>query len=105
VTHRPPPDWVTKDSPFIFITDGIESAVRQAKKAAGDKNVAVATPSITQQCLKAGLLDGLHIDLVPVLLGSGTRLFEYLGIEPIQLETTRVIEAPGVTHLDFRVIK
>jgi dihydrofolate reductase len=105
VTHRVPPEWVKEGSPFIFVTYGIESAVRQAKKAAGDKNIAVATPSITQQCLKAGLLDGIHIDLVPVLLGSGTRLFEYLGVEPIELETTRVVEAPGVTHLDFRVVK
>ena len=58
---------------------------------------------MTQQCLKAGLLD--EIDLVPVLLGQGLRLFEYLGIEPIELETVRVINVPGVTHTSFRVIK
>lgn len=105
VTHNPPQEWVKEGSPFVFVTDGVESAIRQAKEAAGEKNVAIATPSITQQCLKAGLLDSIHIDLVPVLLGSGIRLFEHLGIEPLALETTRVIEAPGVTHLDFRVIK
>jgi dihydrofolate reductase len=87
------------------VNDGIESAIRQAKKAAGDKNVAVATPSITQQCLKAGLLDEIHIDLAPVLLGQGLHLFEHLGIEPIELENIKVVEAPGVTHLGFRVVK
>jgi dihydrofolate reductase len=105
LTHSVPQEWVKPGSPFIFVTDGIESAVREAKKAAGDKNVAVATPSITQQALKAGLLDEIHIDLVPVLLGQGTRLFDYLGIEPVELEAIRVVQAPGVTHLGFRVIK
>jgi len=105
VTHRVPQEWVKEGSPFIFVTDGIESAIRQAKQVAGKKDIAVATPSITQQCLKAGLLDGIHIDLVPVLLGSGTRLFERLGIEPVELEITNVVQAPGVTHLDYRVIK
>jgi dihydrofolate reductase len=106
VTHRAsPPEWVKEGSPFIFVNDGIESAIRQAKKAAGDKNVAVATPSITQQCLKAGLLDEIHIDLAPVLLGQGLHLFEHLGIEPIELENIKVVEAPGVTHLGFRVVK
>ncbi len=105
VTHRVPQEWVKEGSPFIFVTDGIESAIRQARQAAGDKDIAVATPSITQQCLKAGLLDAIHIDLVPVLLGSGTRLFEQLGIEPLELEITQVVDAPGVTHLTYRVIK
>ena len=105
VTHNPPQEWVKPGSPFTFITDGIESAIRQAKQAAGDKNVAVATATTTQQCLKAGLLDEIHIDLVPVLLGSGVRLFDYVGIEPIELEIAQVIPAAGVTHLAYRVIK
>jgi dihydrofolate reductase len=105
VTHSAPQEWVKEGSPFTFVTDGVESAIRQAKAAAGERDVAVATPSITQQCLKAGLLDAIHIDLVPVLLGAGVRLFDHLGIEPIDLESTRVIEAPGVTHLTFRVVK
>ncbi len=58
-----------------------------------------------QQCVKAGLLDEIHVDLVPVLLGGGVRLFEHLGPESIELESTRVIEVPGVTHLTFRVVK
>jgi len=105
VTHSVPQEWVTEGSPFTFVTDGVESAIRQAKNAAGDKNVAVATAKIMQQCLTAGLLDEITIDLVPVLLGEGIRLFEHLGTEPIELESTRVVEAPGVTHLRFRVVK
>ena len=61
--------------------------------------------SIAQQCIEAGLLDVVHVNLVPVLLGGGVRLFEHLGSAPIDLESTRVIEAPGVTHLKFRVVK
>lgn len=105
VTHTVPEEWVKDDSPFTFVTDGVESAIRQAKQAAGDKNVVVSTASILQQCLKAGLIDEIYIDLVPVLLGSGVRLFEHLGTELIELERIHVIEAPGVTHLGFRVAK
>ncbi|HSJ54698.1 MAG TPA: dihydrofolate reductase family protein [Anaerolineae bacterium] len=105
VTHRVPRDWANTDAPFTFVTDGVESAVEQARRAAGGKDVAVGAASITQQCLKAGLLDEVHIDLVPVLLGKGVRLFEHLGAEPIELERTRVVEAPGVTHVTFRVVK
>ena len=82
-----------------------ESAVEQAKAVAGEKDVGVGAASIAQQCITAGLLDEIHIDLVPVLLGNGVRLFEHLGGEPIELERTRVIEAPGVTHMTFRVVK
>ena len=105
VTHTVPREWVKEGSPFTFVTDGVESAVRQAKKAAGEKNVVVATASILQQCLIAGLVDEIDIDLAPVLLGAGIRLFDNLGAEPINLEITRVVEAPGVTHLRFRVVK
>jgi len=61
--------------------------------------------SIVQQCIKAGLLDEIVINLVPVLLGDGVRLFDHLGTEPIELEHTRVIEGAGITHLTFRVVK
>jgi dihydrofolate reductase len=105
VSHTIPQEWVKEGSPFIFVTDGIESAIRQAKQAAGDKNVMVSTATTLQQCLKAGLLDEIHIDVVPILLGAGVRLFDQLGTEPIELESIRVIEAPGVTHLGFRVVK
>lgn len=105
MTHNPPQEWIKPDSPFVFVTDGIESAIRQAKAVAGDKDVAIATAETTQQSLKAGLLDEIHIDLVPVLLGQGIRLFDYLGIEPSDLETVEVINAPGVIHMTFRVVK
>ena len=105
VTHTVPQEWIKEGSPFTFVTDGVERAVAQAKAVAGDKNVGVGGANITQQCIKAGLLDELQIDLVPVLLGAGIRLFNHLGIEPIELERTSVVEAPGVTHISFRIIK
>jgi dihydrofolate reductase len=105
VTHTIPQEWVKEGSPFTFVTDGVESAVERAKEIAGGKNVGVGGADIARQCLKAGLLDEIQIDLVPVLLGSGVRLFEHLGIEPVELERTKLIEAPGVTHLGFRVVK
>jgi dihydrofolate reductase len=105
VTHSPPEEWLYPGSPFTFVTGGVESAVRQAQAAAGDKDVAVSSASIAKQCLRAGLLDEIYLDLVPVLLGGGVCLFEPQGVEPVQLETIRVVEAPGVTHLGFRVVK
>jgi dihydrofolate reductase len=105
VTHHVPQEWVKEGSPFTFVTDGVASAVAQARRLAGEKNVAVASATIMQQCLKAGLLDEINIDLVPFLLGQGVRLFAYLGIEPIALECTRVVVTPDVTHLRFRVVK
>ena len=93
-------------STFMFVTDGIESIVEQAKAAAGAKNVYVlGGANIAQQCLSSGLLDEMQIRLVPVLLGGGVRLFDHLGIGQIELKRTRVIDSPGVTHLKFRVIK
>jgi dihydrofolate reductase len=92
---------------FAFVTDGIEAALEQARAAAGDKDVALAGgASVAQQYLKAGLLDELQIHLVPLLLGDGVHLFDRLGIDPtVELETTRVIASPSVTHLRFRVLR
>ncbi|MGH8245951.1 MAG: dihydrofolate reductase family protein [Gammaproteobacteria bacterium] len=105
VTHTVPQEWVKPGSPFTFVTEGVESAVEKAKQAAGDKDVVASTATLLQQCLNAGLLDEIHLDLVPVLLGAGVRLFDNLGAAPIELERTRVVEALGVTHLRFRVVK
>lgn len=105
VTHTVPQEWVTEGSPFTFVTDGIESAIRQATKAAEDKDVVVCTASILQQCLNAGLMDEIHVDVAPLLLGGGVRLFNHLKIAPIELECIRVVAAPGITHLGFRVVK
>ena len=105
VTHAPAAEWVKPGSPFTFVTDGVASAIAQAQQHAGDKDVAISTASIMQQALAAGLLDEIHIDLVPVLLGMGIRLFENLGTAPIKLEQTRTVESMGVTHLTYRVVK
>ena len=105
VTHTVPQEWDSEESPFTFVTDGLERAVEQAKAVAGDKDVGVVGASLVQRCIRAGLLDEIHLDLVPVLLGDGVRLFDHLGTEAIELESTRIIEGAGVTHLTFRVVK
>jgi dihydrofolate reductase len=105
VTHHPAPEWSRPGSPFTFVTDGVASAIRQAQQAAGGRSVSVSSASIVQQCLRLGLLDELRIDLVPVLLGGGVRLFDQIGLAPVELERTAIVEAPGVTHLRFRVFK
>jgi dihydrofolate reductase len=105
VTHSFPEVWDYEGSPFTFVTDGVESAVEQARAVAGEKNVAVGAASLVQQCLRAGLLDEVHVDVVPVLLGDGVRLFDHLGTEHIELERTELIADPDVTHMTFRVVK
>ena len=105
VTHTVPEEWSGADSPFIFVTDGVERAIAQAKAAANGKDVGVAGADIAQQCLQLGLLDEIHIHLVPVLLGEGVRLFDNLSSTPTQLERIRVVDTPNVTHLYYRVIK
>jgi dihydrofolate reductase len=89
---------------FTFVSDGVESAVEQARAAAGEKNVSVGGGANTiQQCLRAGLLDEIQIHVVPMLLGGGIRLFDDLDTGGIKFESTRVIASPTVTHLRFRV--
>jgi dihydrofolate reductase len=93
---------------FTFVTDGIESALEQARAAAGELDVAIGGGAdVAQQYLRAGLLDELKVHLVPVLLGDGTRLFEGgLAGSPAELEPTSVIESPsGVTHLSYRAVR
>jgi len=100
---------VTKEggTTFTFVTDGIEAALEQARAAAGEKDVLVGGgANVAQQYLRAGLLDELQIHVVPVLLGDGVRLFEnHLGSQQGELECTRVIESPAVTHLRYRVVR
>ncbi|MEA2347169.1 MAG: hypothetical protein QOG62_956 [Thermoleophilaceae bacterium] len=91
---------------FIFVTDGVESAIAQAKEAAGDKHVNVGGGANTiQQVLKAGLLDQLMINLVPRLLGGGERLLDGLGPGDANLELAGVVDSPTVTHLTYRVLR
>jgi dihydrofolate reductase len=102
--HRRDP--VTRDGvTFNFVTDGIESVLRQARVAAGDRGVCVAGGANTaQQFLRAGLLDELQIHLAPVLIGEGIRLFDGLDPKGMRLEKTRTLESAGVMHLRYRVL-
>jgi dihydrofolate reductase len=104
VTHSVPQEWVKPGSPFTFVTDGVASAIEQAQRLAGDKDVTISSPSIMRQALAAGMLDEINIDLVAILLGDGIRLFEPPGL-PANLDITRVVPGTGVTHLQYRVIK
>jgi dihydrofolate reductase len=81
------------------------SAIARAQEIAGEKTVALHGTSAVQQALKAGLLDEFHLHIAHVLLGSGVRLFDHLGTEPIHLERIATRETPGATHLKFRVLK
>ena len=106
LTHQVPQHVPRGEPPYTFVTDGIASAVEQARAAAGGKDVALMGSAAVQQCLAAGLLDELTVHLIPVLLGSGVRLLDHLGeAAPVQLECVRVVDAPGVTHLQYRVIR
>jgi dihydrofolate reductase len=102
VTHRPPADWPHPDAPFTFVTGGVEAAVAQARAVAGEKTVAVASADIARQCLELGLLDAIHVDLVPVLLGAGKPWFAGLG-DVVELEDPVITAGEGVTHLLYRV--
>jgi dihydrofolate reductase len=105
LTHEPRESLAMKSASFTFVTDGIESAVRQAKAAAGEKVVSVMGANTAQQVLKAGLADELQIQLIPVLLGAGARLFDYIGTQQIELLNTKAVQSPSVTHLHFRIAK
>ncbi|WP_444947293.1 dihydrofolate reductase family protein [Micromonospora ureilytica] len=104
VTHSVPEGWAPENDSFVFVTDGIESAIARAKAIAGEKEVGVNGGTIAAQVVEAGLLDEVHVDLVPVLLGSGIPLFADLKIAPLQLDGPfSVVEGDGVTHLAYRV--
>ena len=103
LTHHIPDGWPRPDSTVQFVTDGIDSAVAQAKAAASGKSVAVHGADTIQQCLKAGLLDEMNIDLAAVLLGAGVRLFDHLAGTPSVLGNPTVVQGVGVTHLRYPV--
>ncbi|MBM7788999.1 dihydrofolate reductase family protein [Tenggerimyces flavus] len=101
-SHRPPGPTVANYPLVTYVLDGIESAMAQAKAVAGDKNVAMHGAYTGQKALEAGVLDEIQIHQVPVLFGSGRRLFEVLP-DRVELEVVRVIDTPEVTHLRYRV--
>jgi dihydrofolate reductase len=104
LTHHAREPLTLSDTTFTFVTDGIDSAIAQARAAAGDRPVLIAGgASAIGQALGAGALDELNIHVAPLLLGGGTPLFgDYSGPQ-LDLEVTRVIESPAVTHLRYRV--
>jgi len=105
VTHRVPQEWADREgSPFTFVTDGVPKAIEIAREIAGDKDVVVGAPSVTWQCLQLGLLDAIHVDLAPVVLGRGIRLFDNL-TSPVELLVTEASGNPHVTHITYQVIK
>jgi dihydrofolate reductase len=105
LSRHPAPDWAKGWSAVHYVSD-LEVAMRDAKSAAGDKNVLVHGSSIAQRAISAGLLDEIEIHLVPILFGEGRRLFEHLGVELRELERIRVLEGEaGVTHLRYRLTR
>ncbi len=105
LTHHPRrPLEMQGGTTFFFVTEGIESALEQARQAAGEQDVAIGGgANVIQQYLAAGLVDEFYLHIVPILLGGGERLFEDVG--NLTLEQIRAIEAPGVTHIKYRVTK
>ncbi len=100
VTHEPPADWPHENFTFV---DSVEKAVQVAREIAGERNVVVASAKIAQQCLSQGLLDAIHVDQVPVIMGEGIRWFE--NVPPVRLSTPTVVEGDGVTHLVYEVTR
>ena len=102
LTHHPRESVQVGATTFHFVTDGVGSAVAQAREAAGDLTVAIAGGASTvNQCLAAGLIDQLHLHVVPITLGEGERLFD--GVPPLDLAPAQVVASPGVTHVKYRV--
>jgi dihydrofolate reductase len=105
VTHHEREPLTLTDTTFTFVTDGIESALEQAKEAAGDQDVYIGGgASIINQYLAAGLVDEIEVHVSPLILGGGERLFDGVGPD-LKLEQLRAVEAPGVAHLKYRVVK
>jgi dihydrofolate reductase len=105
LTHHEREPLTLADTTFTFVTDGIESALAQATDAAGGKDVFLGGgPDSINQYLAAGLVDEIHLHVAPILLGGGKRLFEGVGPD-LRLEELRAVEAPGVAHLDYRVVR
>jgi dihydrofolate reductase len=103
VTHEPPTDWPFPEAPFTFVTDGLASAIAQAKAAAGDKDVSLTGGNLLGQALAAGLVDELQVDLVPVVFGTGIRFFGGYDGTPALLDDPQIVQGDRVTHLRYRV--
>jgi dihydrofolate reductase len=105
LTHNPPADRPREDENFVFVTEGIEAAVAKAREIAGDREVGLNGGQIARQALEAGLVDVVHIDLVPVILGRGTPFFPDLAQAPYELVQREVVPSEGVVHLTYDVVR
>lgn len=105
LTHRQSEMLIRGETTFTFVTEGVESALKQARVAARHRNVSLMGAKVAQQFMKAELLDEIQLSLVPVLLRDGIRLFENMGTKRVELERERVVESSGVTHIKLRVVK
>ena len=104
ITHDEREPLKMKSAAFTFVNNGVESAVEQAKAAAGEKDIVVMGANVAQQLLRAKLVDEIVLQIAPVLLGRGTRLFDEIGDETIELKNTRTIQSPLVTHLRYQIL-
>ena len=105
ITHEKRVTETMKSAAFTFVNDGISNALQQAKAAAAGKIIIVMGANIAQQMLNDGLADEIYIQLVPVLLGKGSRLFDHIGAVPIELTCDRAINSPHITHLKYKIEK
>ena len=105
LTHNPPADRPPSDENFVFVTEGIEAAVAKAREIAGEKNVGLNGGTIARQALEAGLVDEVHVDLVPFLLGAGTPFFGAIATAPVELVQESVVPSVGVTHVTYSVVR
>jgi dihydrofolate reductase len=105
LTHHPDPNPPQGESKLTFVTDGVESAIAQAKAAADGKDVSLLGASPGQQALKAGLVDEILISIAPILIGGGVRMFENFGEQEIELDLVETIGGPKASHLRYRIQK
>jgi dihydrofolate reductase len=105
LTHLAREDLVMASGTFSFVTGGLTAALERAKSAAGGKSVLAHSPGIAQQLLRGGLLDEIQLHLVPILLGSGRRLLEDISQASRELRQAKVVQAPDVTHLYYRLAR
>ena len=101
LTHERREPLAMESAAFTFVNDGIEAALHQARRAANGRAVVVMGAQTAQQYLRAGFVDDLILQVAPVLLGAGTRLFDHIGREPTELRRERIVGSPFVTHLKF----
>jgi dihydrofolate reductase len=105
VTHQPPADWAFPDAPFTFVTGGVARAIEEARAFAGDGDVSVTAGDIGGQALDAGLVDEVHLSVVPVLFGSGKRYFGSFTGPHKMLENPQIVQGDRVLHLVYALCK